>query len=80
MEIGFFMPSCHHCLRVDPSTDLGLQGRVASSNNNFCRSAPQPDKFVLIFMWLFIPSAEKHVLLICVRDASVLQCDAVSEL
>ncbi|CAK9191822.1 unnamed protein product [Sphagnum jensenii] len=28
MEIGFFMPSCHHCLRVDPSTNLGLQGPV----------------------------------------------------
>jgi hypothetical protein len=45
---------------------------ASSSNSNFCRSAPQPDKSVLIFMWLFIPSAEKHMLLICVWDASVL--------
>jgi hypothetical protein len=28
-------------------------------------------------MWLFIPSAEKHVLLICVRDASILLTPAL---
>jgi hypothetical protein len=29
---------------------------------------------------MFIPSAEKHVLLICAQDASVLQCDKCGDI
>jgi hypothetical protein len=43
MEIGFFMPSCHHCLRVDPSTDLGLQGLVLQVATTATSAGPHPN-------------------------------------
>ncbi len=53
MDISFLMPSCHHCLRVDPSTDLALQGPVLQAAATATSAGPHPN-LISPFSWLFM--------------------------